>query len=106
MILVSLDGFVLLSLKMWHYTYITLISLSPYVLSLSSPPEPTSNNDQPEIRAIVLTTAGQIGINPVTQDTGSASDYIGSVGPWSPYLAVQGGSTNVSLTLTFNTAAK
>ena len=72
-------------------TVLLLISLVAYGLCSSNTLQPTPIEFKPEIKAIVPTTAGQIGINPVTLDTGPASDYVAPIGPWSPYIAVQGG---------------
>jgi len=61
--------------------------------TITQAPDPT--HILPE-RAIIPTKSGQIGINPVEEDIGDPSTYIGQVAPTdSPYLVLHGQETQV-----------
>lgn len=89
---------------------IQLVLFSPWLLSLlarvdgafiSSRPTPTPTINEragPHILAIVPTTKGQIGINPVESDLGDATTYWGSIGSTdTQYITTDDTTTKVTL---------
>ena len=61
------------------YLYLTAFPAMAHAFSISFTPTPTSSINGAGEKAIVPTTPGQIGVNPIMSDLGDPATYVGEI---------------------------